>query len=296
MAQSESEFEQRIIVVGVGLIGGSVAAAVRQRFAGAEVVGIGRSEERLAAALDAGLLTSFAIGLTAEMLASRCTVVICLPVDMIADQVKQVAALAGADVLITDAGSVKGSISTDVAGNDAANSLFVGAHPIAGGEQGGFENSDPNLFDEKVCIVVPNGNESLTDRACRFWQSIGCRVSRMSAAEHDRKLAVSSHLPHLMAAVTATVTGAANLPLTGSGFRDTTRIAAGDPALWRSILAANRSEVVAAIGEAQLVLDQYRSLLTEQDDESIEQLLADAARCRNLLNCCDTIPDQITSR
>ena len=110
MAEAEPNFEQRVIIVGVGLIGGSIAAAVRKRFPDCEVVGVGRSEQRLAAARDAGLLHSFFTQVTGDVLNRRCIVVMCLPVHLIAEQVRVYSELAGGDVLITDAGSVKGQI------------------------------------------------------------------------------------------------------------------------------------------------------------------------------------------
>lgn len=289
MAEPEHESEQRVIIVGVGLIGGSIAAAVRQRLPACEVTGVGRNEKRLAAAQDAGLLTSFTTQMTPELLGSRCIVVICLPVHLIADEVLQTARLASPEVLITDAGSVKGVICRDVAAHAIASRHFVGAHPIAGGEQGGFEHAEADLFVDRICVVTPTDDRERTERTRQFWKSLGSQVISMSPEEHDRRLAVTSHLPHLMAAVTTAVVGRENLSLTGSGFRDATRIAAGDPGLWRAIFAGNRAEVAAAVSAAQEILEQYRTLLITEDDEALESMLRDAAECRAALHGnCDT--------
>lgn len=284
MSDREPEFENRVVVVGVGLIGGSVAAAIRQRFPACEVIGVGRSTQRLAAARSAGLITAFQTEWSAKLLAEPCMVVFCLPVHLIAAQAAEVASLAGEGVLITDAGSVKGQICNGVAADPAAAKIFVGAHPIAGGEQGGFEYAEADLFDGKVCVVVPSQCEQATERTSRFWSALGCRIIKMSAEQHDRALAYSSHLPHLMAAATAAVVSREQLELTGSGFRDTTRIAAGDASLWRSILAGNRREVALALRDAEQLLAKYRQLLEAGADDEIESLLQAAAVHRQRLN------------
>jgi len=287
MAEISLESEERVIIVGVGLIGGSVAAAVRRRNPTCDVIGIGRCEKRLQAAADAGLLTDWSTEVASSTLAGRCVVVVCLPVHLIAGQVCQIAELATGDVLITDAGSVKSVICDAVNSHPRASRIFVGAHPIAGGEQGGFEHADSELFEDKVCVITENDSAPalplLAGRTRQFWRQLGCRIVDMTAREHDRVLALTSHLPHLMAAVTATVVGSDNLPLTGSGFRDATRIAAGDAALWTAIMAGNRSCIVEAIGRAEEELALYRTALEQQDDDRLLTLLAAAEKCRRKL-------------
>ena len=288
MAEVFRQFdEDSVIIVGVGLIGGSIAAAIRQRHPGCRVTGVGRSEQRLAAAQEAGLLNDWATAVTASMLQGRSVVVVCLPVNMIAAQVRAIAPLASTDVLITDAGSVKAAICDRVMLDPKSAPLFVGAHPIAGGETGGFENAEADLFDGRVCVVTPPDHGELDGRKIHrteeFWSGIGCGVTRMTPREHDRILALTSHLPHVMAAVTTSVVGTENLPLTGSGFRDATRIAAGSPALWKEILAGNREQVIAAVQSAEQMLADFRTALTEHNDPRIEELLSDAAVCRTSL-------------
>ncbi|GAB5440961.1 MAG: prephenate dehydrogenase/arogenate dehydrogenase family protein [Fuerstiella sp.] len=284
MGQDEAEFESRVVVVGVGLIGGSIAAAIRSRHPGCEVVGLGRNSERLEAAQAAGLLTSYAMETAPELFTGRTLVVVCLPVHLIADAVQQIAAVASADTVITDAGSVKGMICDAVSADPVAAARFVPAHPIAGGEQGGFEFADGYLFDGRVCVIVDGFDPGNTQRVSSFWSALGCELKTLSAAEHDRRLALTSHLPHVMAAVTTQVVGSENLPLTGSGFRDTTRIAAGDAQLWRSILAGNRQQVLQALDCAAASLAEFRDRLADGDDDQVEQLLQEAAECRSRLH------------
>lgn len=289
MGQSEKQFEDKVVIVGVGLIGGSVAAAVRQRYPRCEVVGIGRSEDRLQAAMAAGLLTDWATTCTAELLGERAIVVVCLPVHLVVEQVLALAELCGDAVLMTDAGSVKAEICAGAQQSENASRLFIGSHPIAGGEQGGFEYADADLFEGKVCVVCdPPPNTAIettkVERVSRFWSLLGCEIIRMLPEEHDRVLALTSHLPHVVAAATTAAVGEENLKLTGSGFRDTTRIAAGSSSLWKAILAGNRRNVIAAIHRAEDALKEYRAALEQQDDDQLESLLDQAAKCRSRLD------------
>lgn len=285
MSKSKQQNEEHVIIVGVGLIGGSIAAAIRKRFPTTKITGIGRDANRLAGAKAAGLLTDFSTEISTEMLASSCVVVVCLPVHLIADFVKATVKIAQPGTLITDAGSVKSAVCEAVAADPDAGDYFVGAHPIAGGEQAGFEFADPDLFVDNVCVVTPVQGDSpsndLIQRTTRFWQSLGCRIKTMTPIEHDRVLALTSHLPHVMAAVTTSAVGSDNLSFTGSGFRDTTRIAAGSPSLWKQILLCNTSEVIAAIDQAEKILGQYRKALQHEDGVQIEKLLNAAAECRS---------------
>lgn len=282
MSSSSDQFAKHVIIVGVGLIGGSIAAAVRQRFPSTKVTGIGRNEARLKTAVDAGLLNDSATEISPELVVDAPVVVICLPVHLIAEYVKSVAAIAPPDSLITDAGSVKAAICDEIAGTDAAKN-FVGAHPIAGGEQAGFEHADPELFNNSVCVLAAESDSPepvLINQARSFWSGIGCRIQVMTPAEHDRTLALTSHLPHIMAAITTSAVGEENLPLAGSGFRDTTRIAAGNAALWKEILIGNSDQIISALDHAETILRAYRTALQHKDAGQIEQLLKDAADCR----------------
>lgn len=285
MATSSDQFAQHVIIVGVGLIGGSIAAAVRKRFPATRVTGIGRDESRLEIAVDAGLINDFATQITPELLARQPVVVICLPVQLIAAYVKSVAAIAPSNTLITDAGSVKAVVCDEISGTSATKN-FVGAHPIAGGEQAGFEHADPELFIDSVCVLTadPNSPEPVLMKQARaFWEGIGCRIQLMSPAEHDRALARTSHLPHIMAAITTSAVGEDNLPLAGSGFRDTTRIAAGNASLWKEILIGNSTQIISALDHAEAILKAYRTALQQSDAEQVEQLLKNAADCRSKL-------------
>ena len=272
--------EQSIVIVGVGLIGGSIAAAVRKRFPECKVIGIGRNRERLKLATERGLLTDWSDQISSATIPDGSLGIVCLPVDQIAEAVRQ---LADADCeLVTDAGSVKACVYDAL--DDVFRGRFIGSHPIAGSENTGFENSDADLFVDRMCVVTPvNATRVDTDRIVAFWKSIGSTVQQMAPDEHDRVLALTSHLPHIVAAVMSGCVAAELLPFTGTGFRDTTRIAAGSASLWTSILLGNAGHCVESIDAAERLLQKFREAIMTGDGPTLESLLDTAAQRRRTL-------------
>ena len=277
---SPNSTEQSIVIVGVGLIGGSIAAAVRKRFPKCKVIGIGRNRERMKLATERGLLTDWSDQISAVAIPGGSLGIVCLPVDQIA---RAVQLLVDADCeLVTDAGSVKSSVYAALA--DLSPDRFIGSHPIAGSELTGFEHSDAELFVNRLCVVTPVNAASInTERIVAFWKSIGATVQQMSPDEHDRVLALTSHLPHILAAVTSGCVTTELLPFTGTGFRDTTRIAAGSASLWTSILLGNATHCAESIDAAERLLQSFRRAITTGDASMLESLLETAAQRRKSL-------------
>lgn len=281
MSEDSGEFQEHsIVVVGVGLIGGSIAAAVRRRLPDVNVIGIGRNADRLTAARDAKLLTSYATHINASTIPPGSLGIVCLPVDQI--PAAAISLLESGCSLVTDAGSVKSSVCDSLA--EKSNSGFIGSHPIAGSEHSGFEHADPDLFVNRLCVVTPvkNSTEQI-DRVTRFWRVIGSSVKTMSPPEHDRILALTSHLPHIMASATASCVPAELLPFAGTGYRDTTRIAAGSGSLWASILIDNAPHCIAAIKSAEAQLAAFRAALESRSPTTVEQLWSAASDVRKQL-------------
>lgn len=272
--------EHSVIIVGVGLIGGSIAAALRRRYPGLEVIGVGRNPERLRRAQEAGLLTGFTTKLSQGTIPAGSFGVVCLPVDQIP---AAVLALLEADCgLVTDAGSVKSHVC-DTLQREAARG-FVGSHPIAGSEHSGFEHADPDLFENRLCVVTPLQNTiEQIERTTVFWKAIGCSVQSMSPSEHDRILALTSHLPHIMASATASCVPSELLPFAGTGYRDVTRIAAGSASLWAAILIDNAPYCITAIKSAEAQLAAFREALESHDASAVEQLWSAASELRRQL-------------
>ena len=269
-----------IAVVGVGLIGGSIAAAVRQRGLARRVIGVGRNLQRLEAARQAGILDEVAGDF--GQVQSADLVVVCTPVDRIAEVVREAAQL-GPQTLITDAGSVKACIIDALAGTLPAGVNFVGAHPMAGSEKTGWEHARADLFVDRLCVLTPGkaAPEEAVAAVEQFWQSLGMRTQRMSPADHDRAVAASSHVPHVAAAALVSLIDESNAALVSTGFGDVTRIAAGDPGLWLAILQGNRAAVLAELDRLIAQLTAYRQALEADEAQTLLQML-EAARERRI--------------
>ncbi|TWW08983.1 Prephenate dehydrogenase [Planctomyces bekefii] len=275
--------ERTLVIVGVGLIGGSVAAAARKAMPELRIVGIGRSPQRLQAAVDQGLLDAWHLQAAVGQWSDDAFGLVCLPVDQITAAAKQL--LQAGCSTVTDAGSVKEPICS-LLQNEAR---FVGSHPIAGSEQSGFEHACADLFRQRVCVVCGDPNQSpSTARTAAFWRQLGMVVRFMNPAEHDRVLARTSHLPHMLASVAAACVSDSELEFTGTGFRDTTRIAAGSAEIWSSILLQNRAGCLNAIAAAGDLLDQFRQAIETGNSQRLTEIWNTAATRRRRLDQTQT--------
>ncbi len=293
-AESQESGETHVVIVGVGLIGGSIAAALRKRYPACRLRGIGRSSDRLIRAQQAGLIDDWSTEITGDAIPPASLSVVCLPVDRISPSVRELAAAAADDCVITDAGSVKSLMFRQLSDDPRAKQLFVGSHPIAGGEQTGFEFSQPDLFLNRVCVVTPEASgQRSVDRVAQFWRSLGSHVRFMSAAEHDQILARTSHLPHVLASTAAACVREDQLFFTGSGFRDTTRIAEGSADIWTGILIGNQEEVTRAIQQAQQTLQRIRTAVETRNAAELTAILESAAELRRQLGSAPRNPPGI---
>jgi len=276
-----------VVIVGVGLIGGSLAAALKQRKLATQIIGVGRNMARIQAARSAGLVDEAATDVR-NVVDRADLIVFCTPVDSLVADIRQSLATSsqhgnGCSLpLLTDVGSVKSPICEDLA--DVPS--FIGSHPIAGSHRQGFEAADADLFDGRTCVLTPlaSSPKPHVERLTRFWESIGMRTVQMSPAAHDQALAMTSHLPHVVAAALATTLSDENRTLTGTGFRDTTRIAAGDPDLWTAILMNNADQISAGIELVQQRLAMYREALINRDSTVVRQLLSNGQSSRKSLD------------
>lgn len=273
-----------LAIVGVGLIGGSLGLAARRRGLARRIVGVGRQQKSLdkavaVGAVDEGFLDLVAAARQADV------IVFCTPVDGIADQILAVAPHCKAGTLLTDAGSTKAEIVRAVEGRLPPGVVFVGSHPLAGSEKRGPEHADADLFQDRVTVVTPTPR---TDRAAvarvtAFWQALGSHVRLLPPDEHDQALALTSHLPHLLAAVLANTLPPQLHELTATGFRDTTRVAAGDPALWSAIFLQNRMAMLDTVGLVQNHLTDLKRMLMTGDRAALDAFLTQAKRTRDAL-------------
>jgi prephenate dehydrogenase len=272
----------KLTVVGVGLIGGSVALAARRRGVAARVTGVDRQPQALERALERGLIDE-ATGELAAGVAGAEVAVFCTPVDHIAAGVLAAAPHCRPGALLTDAGSTKAAILRELAGRLPPGVSFIGAHPLAGSEKQGPEHARANLFDGSLVVLTPPAppDDNALSGARAFWEALGARVAVMGAEEHDRALALTSHLPHLTAAALAGLVPPDLLALSATGFRDATRLASGDPGLWAAIFLSNRPAVLAALERLGEQLERFRQALSAGDREELEALLRQGKQVRD---------------
>jgi prephenate dehydrogenase len=273
-----------LTIVGVGLIGGSIGLAARRRGVAARVLGAGRSLEPLERARQLGAIDQASLD-AADAVRRAEVAVFCTPVDLIAEQVLAAAPRCAPGTLLTDAGSTKAAIVRALDGRLPAGVSFVGSHPLAGSEKRGPEHADADLFEGRVAVVTPapRTDPAAVERAAAFWRALGSRVIVMGPEEHDRALAMTSHLPHLLASALAGVLPPQLRELAATGFRDTTRVAAGDPSLWTGIFLQNREALVEALAQLQRQIAEFKTALTAGDPDAVGALLARGKRSRDAL-------------
>lgn len=187
------------------------------------------------------------------------------------------------NALVTDVGSVKGSVVRALA--PILGQRFIGSHPMAGSEKTGIDAARADLFQSSTCLLTPEEatDPSALKRLRDFWQLLGCRVIEMSPEQHDEKVARISHLPHMMAAVTtlaALRTDPSAVACVANGFRDTTRVAGGDPGLWTGIALENRDALLAQLHSASETLTELLEILGKPDEEELRRFLAEAQSLR----------------
>jgi prephenate dehydrogenase len=270
---------RELAIVGVGLLGGSVAKAARAGRLARRLVGIGRDAGRLRPALEDGTLDTITTDL-AEGVRTADFILLAAPVLAIEGLLAQVGRAAPAGAVVTDVGSTKRNIVRAAERLFAGRSpAFVGSHPLAGSEQSGYRVSRVDLFQGATVVVTPTEATELTalKRTTEFWEALGARVTSLDPETHDRAVAAISHLPHLVAC--ALVDGAcrvepAALELAARGFRDTTRIAAGDPDMWTEIFLANRDALSASVAAFREALADLERVIAAGTTGELQAALA----------------------
>lgn len=274
-----------VAIVGVGLIGGSVGRALRARRLAKRVVGVGRSAAGLDAARRSGAVTETARDLAAGV-ADVDVVVVAAGVAAIPDLLDEIDAAARPGTLVTDAGSTKGTIvAAWERRRKSRRCRFVGAHPITGSHRRGAAAAEPDLFAGKVTVITPAPRTPPADVAAvgDFWAALGSTVFVMPPREHDRILALTSHAPHLVAAALAAATPADALRFSAGGWRDSTRIAAGDPELWADILLDNAAALGPAMKRFAGAIEKLLAAVAAGDRRKLVSLLAAAKEGRDAL-------------
>ncbi|MFQ5846792.1 MAG: prephenate dehydrogenase [Candidatus Methylomirabilales bacterium] len=261
---------ERVAVIGVGLIGGSLAQACRGRMSGC-VVGLDTDRSHLSRARALGLVDQVA-DLPAGMVGAD-LVVVAVPVGAMVEVVRAIAPHLAPGCIVTDVGSVKGGLVEEVEEAMPAGRAYVPSHPIAGTERSGPEAASSDLFRESLCVVTPTCRtpEDALKKIIRLWEEVGSEVVLMDPFRHDEIFALVSHLPHVVAyALIGTIHNLADgeaelLRFSAGGLRDFTRIAASHPIMWRDILIRNRTEILEAIARFREGLERIEAMIRTQD-------------------------------
>ena len=270
----------RIAIIGTGLLGASIGLAARRNIPDCHVVGIGRRQETLDTARQLGAIDETSLSI-AEGVSGCRLVILCTPVGRIVEQVFEVAQAADTSPIITDVGSTKHAICNAVEQRLPlpGGCRFLGGHPIAGGEKTGPEAASDSLFKNRAVVLTPSDScdQNTVDTLRLFWESLGARVSCMTPHEHDRVLALTSHLPHVVSAALATVCDRTTYgDYCGTGYESMTRLASGSPELWRDILVTNREAVCNAIDDFEKACCRFRNALMKNDANTVLRLLENA--------------------
>jgi prephenate dehydrogenase len=230
-----------VAILGPGLIGGSLALALAERGLTKRLMIYARSPRALDEIRIAGVDAELSQN-PSEVVSEADVVILCVPIEAMAALVAEFRDALRPHALVTDVGSVKGSVDRDLAPLLEGRAHWIGSHPMAGSEQAGFAAARPDLFEGAAVIVTPNAHtpREVERRAESFWEALGARVYSLEPDAHDLAIAEISHMPHLVAAVLAGKASEDSLSLAAGGFRDTTRVASGSPELWTEILWANR--------------------------------------------------------
>ncbi|MGA7481382.1 MAG: prephenate/arogenate dehydrogenase family protein [Bradyrhizobium sp.] len=267
----------RIALIGFGLIGGSIARAAREQGLAKEIVTTARSAKTRARVMQLGVVDRV-VETNAEAAEGSDLVILCIPVGACGAVAAEIAGHLKGGAIVSDVGSVKGAVVKEMAPHLPAGVHFVPAHPVAGTEHSGPDSGFAELFINRWCILTPpeGTNPRAVEKLRAFWAGIGARVEIMTPEHHDMVLAITSHLPHLIA---YTIVGTADelegvtqsevLKFSAGGFRDFTRIAASDPIMWRDVFLTNKEAVLEMLGTFNEDLSKLTRAIRRGDGEAL---------------------------
>ncbi len=284
---------RQVVIVGVGLIGGSLGLVVKQRGLAGSVVGVGRRIENLEKAVELRAIDRYETN-TGDAVRDADLVVLATPVQTYASHLRDWGSSLQSGAIVTDVGSVKGGLVAEAEGLLPTGVHFVGAHPIAGREKSGVAYASPNLFQGARCLVTPTKqtDPQALDTICQLWEGAGSIVLSMDPFVHDWVLGAVSHLPHVAAfglmhalnELQAKMEDPVDLlDFSGGGLRDTTRIAASSPEMWRDISLANRENLVRMIETYIRHLEKFKNLLKKEDGAGLADVMTKAKELRERL-------------
>lgn len=277
-------------IIGLGLLGGSLAKALVAYAPEYNVVGYARRQEVCDAALKDACV-SMASTQVEDVIQASDIVVFALPPDTSGRVFEEKAHLFKPGQVVTDVASTKTNFSHSVYKSIPEGVIFVSLHPMAGSEKGGYEMTSKDLFQKATWIVLedkdnPHWDASVAEEFDRMGEKLGSHIRRVQLSEHDGYLAGVSHAPHLMSSIIATVGGGGEIghyrmQLAAGGFRDVTRVSGGNPSMWREIIMGNRQCVLKELNAVEREIEKLKVILTNQDEAGLETYLADAKKIRD---------------
>jgi prephenate dehydrogenase len=284
----------RLAIIGVGLIGSSLALGLKQAKAVGHVVGCGRNQTNLQKGIELGVIDSYCYSV-AEAVKGADVVVVAVPLGTMQNIFQQMSNVISSATIVTDVGSTKGSvIEAAKAGLGRCLPQFVPGHPIAGSEKNGVEAGFAELYQNKKVILtpLPENSQSSIDQISDMWQQCGAHIEYLSVIQHDKVLAATSHLPHLLAFSMVTYLSGLNdhdeiFKYAAGGFRDFTRIASSDSVMWRDVCLANGDALIELIDGYKKELDEVAMAIKQKDADKLLQLFGKAKLERDILvgNC-----------
>ncbi|MFQ3188277.1 MAG: prephenate dehydrogenase [Gammaproteobacteria bacterium] len=284
----------RLAIIGVGLIGSSLALGLKQAKAVGHVVGCGRNQTNLQKGIELGVIDSYCDSV-AEAVKGADVVVVAVPLGTMQNIFQQMSNVISSATIVTDVGSTKGSvIEAAKAGLGRCLPQFVPGHPIAGSEKNGVEAGFAELYQNKKVILtpLPENSQSSIDQISDMWQQCGAHIEYLSVIQHDKVLAATSHLPHLLAFSMVTYLSGLNdhdeiFKYAAGGFRDFTRIASSDSVMWRDVCLANGDALIELIDGYKKELDEVAMAIKQKDADKLLQLFGKAKLERDILvgNC-----------
>lgn len=279
---------QRVSLIGIGLIGSSLSHAMRRKKLAGEITGYARSDATRTKALELGLVDRI-FPTAREAVAGSDLVILCSPIGTYGALAEEIGPALKPGAILTDVGSVKGAVVRDVSGYVPQGVHFIPGHPIAGTEQSGPESGFAELFINRWCILtpLPDSDPDAVQRLTEFWRACGSNVETMTPEHHDLVLAITSHLPHLIAynivstaADLEEVTSSEVIKYSAGGFRDFTRIAASDPTMWRDVFLNNREAVLEMLGRFSEDLSALQRAIRWGDGDTLFSIFSRSRQIR----------------
>ncbi|MDI9413597.1 MAG: prephenate dehydrogenase [Bacillota bacterium] len=272
---------QEIVIIGLGLMGGSLALALRKSGYSGRIIGCDLEKDTLLEAFRMGMIDAYFQD-PKSAVKNADLVILAVPVGYYAELFSEIASAVKQEVIVTDLGSVKSYVEETAKEFFFDKIQFVGGHPMAGSEKGGIHAASPTLYENAYYFITPTPDtrEETVEALENLVRNIGAFPVIVSAKEHDQIVAKISHLPHLVAVVLTNLLGREEnvscLPFVGGGFRDTTRIAAGNPDMWKDIFFYNKEEILLGIEDLQDILSEFGTLLSDGEEEHLLTTLEEA--------------------